>query len=212
MSLDIRIKDSSGSGRAAKVSTENALNVITHPHPPTDDVLNVTPFRQFFTNNGESSGLSDMRVNGSTTSQDFYILAKETQNVYIKSIAVEISGQNATLNQFGNIGALSNGVKFFLDTQDKGESVINEAMISNYDFVRQSGGNPSFGNTTSAFRASNVNGSSEGYVPFIDLSIIFGLPYGIKLRAGTLDRIVFTVRDNVTGVDSFNIVGYGIGI
>jgi hypothetical protein len=212
MSIDVNIKDGKGSGITAKVDSEGQLNVIVHPHPPIGEQLSALPFRQYFTDNGASTGDNDMRVNGATTETDFYIAAIPDKDIYIKTVSIVISDASATLNKFGNITALTNGVSFQWESEDKGSLEIHEGLKSNFDFVRLAIGEPSYGDGTGAFRSGNVEGNSEGYIPVIDIADVFGLPYGIRLRAGTNDKLVFTVRDNVTGIDAFDIIGYGITI
>jgi len=36
------------------------------------------------------------------------------------------------------------------------------------------------------------------------------LPWGLRLRKGTKDRLVFTVRDNITAIDQFDAIAYGL--
>ncbi len=95
-------------------------------------------------------------------------------------------------------------------TTDKGTLTIDSGLKSNYDFVRLCGGNPAIGNTTSAFRASNVSGTAEGYIPVMDVANLFGMPYGFRLRKGTTDRLQFKVRDDCTAPTSFRIKALGI--
>jgi len=83
-------------------------------------------------------------------------------------------------------------------------------LKSNFDFVRLAGGKPSFGDGAGAFRAGNMFGTSEGYLPCVDFDEIFNLQWGLRLRKGTNDRIVLRVRDDVTGIDAFNAQCYGI--
>lgn len=210
--LKVQLVDSHGTGHGSKVNGEGELNVVVHPHPPIDETAYASPFRQYFTTTGISTGSNDFKVNGATTNVAFYIAASNTIDIYIKSLSVEISDAGATLDKFGNITALTNGLKFEWETADLGTVVIHEALQSNYMFVRLSGGEPAFGDAAGAFRASNISGASEGFIPFIDFTKIFGLPWGMRLRKGTKDRLVFTVRDNITGIDSMNIIGYGIQI
>lgn len=198
-------------GNTARIDKEGTLHTVIHPHPPKGNVLEALPFRQYFTDNGVSSGSNDMRANGSLTAPvEFYISADPDRDIHINSVSVEITDAGATLNQFGNIGALTNGVEFLWSTQGLGVETIHEGLKSNYEFIRLAGGQPAFGSGTTAFRANNVNGTFEGYIPYIDFSDIFGLPWGLKLRAGTNDRLVWRVRDNVSGVESFNVIAYGI--
>lgn len=205
-----QIVDGYGTGTKLKLEDEGQIGVVVHPHPPKAEESASIPFRSYFLQDG--TGTNDMRVDGSTTNVEFSILSDTTKDTYIKTLAIVIADQNATLNQFGNIGALTNGVEFNWITQDLGSVQIHEGLKSNFEFVRLAVGQPAFGNTTNSFRAGNVAGNSEGYIPTIDLSITFGLPWGVRLRQATTDRLTFKVRDNVTGVDAFNIIGYGIQI
>lgn len=58
----------------------------------------------------------------------------------------------------------------------------------------------------------NATADQDSFIPVIDFDRIFGMKYGLRLRKNTKDRIVFTVKDNVTGIDEFNIIAYGIKI
>ena len=46
-------------------------------------------------------------------------------------------------------------------------------------------------------------------MPVLDLRKVFGLSWGLRLRAGTEDKITVTIRDNVSGVDQFDCIAYG---
>jgi len=211
--IPVEIKDGSGSGSSLKINGEGEASVVIHPHPPRDeDAVTGTaiPFRQYFTDDGYSTGSNDMRVNGTTTNQTFFIQAEEERDIYIGRVSIVIADASATLNKFGNITALTNGVVFEWASQQLGTTIIHEGLTSNFDFVRLGGGMPAFGDAAGSFRASNVSGNSEGYIPQVDFSDIFGMPWGIRLRKGTTDRISFTIRDDVSGVDQFDAIGYGI--
>jgi len=212
MTIKTEIIDGFGTGTRAKVDDEGQLHVIVHPHPPKGEQITAIPFRQYFTDDGTNVGSNDMKVDGSTTNVDFYITASTSKDIYIKTLSFVIADASAVLNKFGNITALTNGVKFEWVTNDQGIVEIHEGLKSNFDFIRICGGNPGIGTGTNSFRASNVEGNSEGYIPTMNMSITFGLPYGVRLRKGTKDSLRFTIRDNVTGVDAFNVVGYGIQI
>jgi hypothetical protein len=135
--------------------------------------------------------------------QSFCIDARSDFDVYVKTVMVTIADQNAQLNQFGNLTALVNGVNFSWESQSLGSFSIKTAMQTNWDFVKLSRGNPAFGDGTAAFRANNVSGNAEGYLPVIDFFALFGMQYGIRLRKGTTDRLVFQINDDTTGVDEF---------
>jgi len=193
-----------------RVTDEGAVEAIIHDHNPADEDVFRLPFSQFFTDDGSSAGSSDMKVAGTVAApQNFFISAQQDRDIFINNISIEIADASAALNKFGNITALTNGVKLTWATQDNGGIVIESALKSNWDFVRMAGANPAFGDGAGAFRAGNVSGTSEGYTPVVKVSEQFGIRDGFLLRRGTMDRITFAVQDDTTGVDSFNIKGYG---
>lgn len=213
MTIPVNLSDGHGTKNQAKVGLEGEVSVVVHPHPPRDEnafVGTPLPFRQYFTDDGYSTGDNDMRVDGSSTNVVFSIQAEQERDIYIGRISIVIADASATLNKFGNITALTNGVEFKWESQDLGETIIHEALKTNFDFVRLGGGKPSFGDAAGAFRAGNVSGNSEGYIPQIDFSEVFGMPWGMRLRKGTTDKLSFTVKDDVQAVDLFDAIGYGI--
>lgn len=154
-----------------------------------------------------AAGSSDMKVDGSTNNVVFSIVADVDDDIYITSLSFVIADAGATLNKFGNITALTNGCEFFYESTE-GSIVIHDALKTNFDFVRLCNGNPAFGDGTSAFRAGNVSGTSEAYLPTFDTRV-FGFPFGIRLRAGTEQKIVLKIKDDCQGVDQFDAVAYG---
>ena len=206
MSVDFHLKDGEN-GRTAKVNEEGALGVIIHTHPPKTDESPM-PFREFFENNGSS----DMRVDGSVNEVEFIVRANQNADTYIKSCSVVIADAGASLNNFGNIGALANGMKLDWVTQDIGATIIHDNLVSNFEFIRLSGGAPAFGSGNSSFKANNVVGTSEAFLPVLDFTNIFGIQWGLKLRKGSTDCLRFTVRDDVQGVDQFDAIAYGITV
>jgi hypothetical protein len=207
MAIDVKIQGG-GDGYDAKVSSEYALSVQDQGLPPIEPIGRGQVFRQFLTNGGAASDSNDMQVDGSSTAVEFWVPADSTDELYISSLSFVIADASATLDKFGNITALTNGcdLEYF---SDGGTTTIASALKSNFDFVRLCQGNPAFGDGAGAFRANNVQSTSEGYLPVLDFKSVFGLPWGIRLRPGTTDKITFRVNDNTTGVDAFNCIAYG---
>jgi hypothetical protein len=205
--LHTQIVGGSGDGHVLRVNEEGAMPVVMHTHPPIEEKFNTLPFRQYLTNSSDSK---DMLVDGSTNPIEFCIGANPDFDIYIKSISVVIADAGATLNNFGAITALSNGVEFSWISSDNGTIRIHEALKSNFDFVQLGLGTPSFGTGNSAFKANNVVGTSEAYIPVIDFKETFGLQWGIRLRKGSLDKICFIIKDNVSAIDRFDAIAYGI--
>ncbi len=194
--------------RSAGIDIFGALRTRDTGLPPFGNTVQAIPFSEFFT---DEAGSSNMAIVGTLADPVFFEIRPDTdRDRYIKTVAFSIADQNATLSQFGNIGALTDGVLFEWDRQ--GETVLLADMISNYDHVRLSGGDPAFGDGTAAFRASNVVGISEAYIPVLDFQRMFGLPWGIRLAAGSDEVLRITVRDDTSGVDAYDCVARGFEI
>ena len=203
--MSIKTQIVGGNGKALSLDDEGNANVVIHKHPPLDDKYTLLPLRSYFTNNSSR----DMDVDGSVNSVDFSIDADNILNKSIKSMFVSIVDAGASLSEFGNLPALTNGVEFIWESQDFGQILIADELKSNFDFVAFGGGSPAFGNSTTAFVAPNVIGNEEASISFIDFQKLFGFEYGIPLRKGTKDRLLFRINDNVSGVTSFTAIGYG---
>lgn len=209
MSIRTNIEDGSGNGYLAKVSPQGFLYTQEAPYPPTDEETKITVYREFLTLNNDGT-TTDMRVNGSTTPQEFYIQAEPNVDIYITTVSFIIAGPGATLNEFANLAALTNGCRFYYE-DNNGEINIGTNLVSNFEFVRLCQGNPSFGGGASAFLANNVVGTSEAFIPVFDFRN-FGFKWGLKLTSATLNRLVLEVNDNLTpsaNLTGFNAIAYG---
>jgi len=198
-------------GQALKITTEGCASVVVHPHPPTDESIDILPYRSYFTNNGSKL----MNVNGAVTNVDFTVSALQEYDIYVKYISVEIGdGGTPNLNKFGDLTALTNGVSWYWFNQQEGEYELHEGIKTNKEFtIRVGNDSAGFGDGVNAFLADVSGGVSEkSYFPQIDISESYGLPWGLRLRKGTTDKIVFRVSDNLTALTTFNIVAQGIRI
>lgn len=212
MPIDVSIVN--GHQRTLSISDEGQAEVVVHPHPPRNEARGgiAIPFRQYFTDDGTSSGSNDMIVNGSSTPQEFYIGAETQYDRYIKTISVEISdGGSPALNKFGDLSALTNGLSWSWFTQELGAYTLADSLKTNKDFVRLALGQPAFGDGANAFLADvSGGGTAKSYLPVMDIGVMFGLPWGIRLQKETTDKLIFTVNDNLAGLVTFNIIAYGI--
>lgn len=204
--IEVQIVDGHGKGYPVRIGTEGEQYVVVHPHPPKDEVESPDPFRQYFTNNGSN----DMLVDGSTTPVDFAINAVPEHDIYVGTMSVIIADAASTLNKFGNLAELTNGVEIFWETQDRGVVQIHEGLKTNLDFMRLSGGEPAVGTGSDTFKADLSGGGADAYLPMIDIQDIFGLQWGLRLRKGTTDRLVIRIKDNVSTMDQFDCIAYGI--
>lgn len=220
MSSRTNIVDGTGQGYVAKVDQFNTLWVrdlgippTTNPDDPNSPIGgNIqTIYREFLSLNGDGV-ITDARQNGSLSSPVlFSVLAESGFDIYVTSISFVIADANLTLSQFGNIGPLTNGLNLYYQ-ETTGQINIGTNIRTNFELIRLSQGNPSWGDPTGAFIANNVLSNSEAVLPVLDFRKVFGIPYGIKLRANSSDKIVLEIRDDIRGVDQFDAIAYGTRI
>ena len=210
--LSTNIVDGTGDNHPLKVNAGGEIEVIVHNHPPLNEGIASLPFRQYFTDDGTSSGSNDWAVNGSVNSVDFFIKAVPTHEIYIKSISIVIGdGGSPALNKYGALSALTNGVEWSLFDQANGNYILHDGIKTNIEFIRIGVDTAAIGTGTDAFLADVSGGGTEkSYLPTIDISETFGMPYGIRLRKGSTDKIIFKVRDDLTGLLTHNAIAYGI--
>lgn len=198
-----------GKNYSMKVEEDGAINAYIIPRPPLESEQQALPFASYMKLNG--TGATAMNVNGSVTPQDFYIKA-EDYDIYVNTIVFEIADAGASLEKFGALTALTNGLEFYYFNQAQGKYSIESGLKSNFDMIRLANFSPAYGTANEAFKLTNVVGASEAYVGVIDLEDIFGLQWGLQLRANTTDRIGFIVNDNITAIDAMDIKVYGIRV
>lgn len=210
MSISTEIKDPNGN--RLRVYGEGYISVAEHQHPPLNESVIALPFRQYFTDNGNSTGSNDLTVNGSSTFTDFYIEAQEEYDIYIKYLTAEVGdGGSPSLNKFGNLSALTNGVAFYWDTRLEPLYELHEGIKTNKEFIRIASDTGAIGTGTEAYLADVSGGGTEkSYLPNMDMTEIYGLPWGLRLKKNTKDRLMFRVQDDLSGLSTFNIIATGI--
>lgn len=209
------LEDGYGTKNKARINGNGELHVVEHPHPPKHDTEDVFPFRQFFTDDGTPDGDNDMIVSGSSAAPlDFYIEAIPEYDIYVKYISAIIGDQGSpSLTKFGALSALANGIQWLWSTQSEDEYELHNGIKTNLDFIRIGGDTAAIGTGSDAFLADVTGGSTEkSYMPNIDISETFGMPWGLKLKRGSKDKIIFRINDNLAGLDTFNIIAYGIRV
>ena len=199
-------------GNELAVTEEGTIGVVQHLHPPVNDTLRTVPYRQYFTDDGTIAGSNDMRVVGTATGTDFYISASQDVDIFVRSISVVIGdGGTPALNKFGALAALTNGVQWSLFNQESGDYELHDGIKTNLEFIRVGVDTAAIGTGTDAFLADVSGGGTEkSYLPVINMAATFGMPYGVRLRKGSTDKILFTVRDDLTALTTFNAIAYGV--
>lgn len=209
--IECRLSDGRGGRTFAKVNGEGELSVVVHPHPPRDEEESALPVRERF---ATTAGATSMVVDGSVTNVTYSVNAQDDRDVYVKYISVAI-GDNGSpaLNLFGARSALTNGVKWTWDSVSIGEIVLHDGIKSNLEFVRTGDKTAGVGDGTTAFLADVSGGGTEKtYLPNIDLASLFGLPYGIRLRKGSKDKMSFIIRDDLSSLVTFDAIAYGLSL
>jgi len=203
-----KLFDGWGSKTPLKIDKYGNANTVVHPHPPVEDEISVLPFRQYCTDNGMSTGSNDMIVDGSSTPVPFYVQASDDHEIFLKTLSVQISDGGGELDKFGNLSALTNGVSWSWETQMEGDYELHEGIKTNLEFIKIGLGEPAIDKQYKLDQGGM--GSDDTYIPVIDLTATFGITWGLRLRKGSTDKVIFTVNDDLAGLTVFNIIGYGI--
>ena len=212
------IIDGYGTEKSARVESGGYIRTLVAGYPPSSDKDLQVIYRQFLTLNGDTV-TSDMRVNGATTSQTFYIQAEPDVDIYITNLSILLADTNTnnSFNTFGDLTALTNGCRIYYEDQN-GQINIGTSIQTNFDFIRLCLGTPAFGGRASAggaifnpfFLPDAVGTTADAIIPVLNLATIFGLTYGIRLGAGTTNRLALEVNDDLSGgLDAFNVIVYG---
>ena len=200
MSLPTRVVHGN---RHLRLTPNEAALTEALPAPPYGLRQLTVPFQGFLR---DANGSADLRV---TTETEFFIESHPTRDRYITDLSFTIQDGNATLADFGALAPLTNGCLLFYRHITEGQiDLAPEPLKSNWDFVRLGKGTPAFGDDATVFRAKDVEERTEAYIPFVSLRDQIP-PYGLKLDAGSTNRLVLTVRDDTSGVDGFDCVAYG---
>lgn len=209
MAIKAWIKNENGD--SLNVDRFGNIYAIERQYPPTDGDILAIPFRQYFTDNGKTTGSNDMTIDGSVTFTDFAVNASADFDIFIKYITCEIGdGGTPALNRFGALAELTNGVAWYWDTQQQPLYELHEGIKTNKEFIRIASDTAAIGTGTEAFLADVSGGGSEkSYFPNIDMAEIYGFQWGLRLRKGTKDRLLFRIQDDLTGLSTFNAIATG---
>lgn len=205
MTLGVTVVDPA-TGKEAVLTEENHLIVTQYTCPPLLS-QRCRVFRQFLTDDGLASGTSSMLIGAAAAPTEFWVQACCDADRYITTLSFVIADDGCDLDEFGAIAALANGCELFYETY-LGEVIIDDELQANWDFVRACLGEPSFGTGVDAFRARNIEGKVDAYIPILDFRRYIP-PHGIKLDMGTRQRLVLRVNDRTDQIDAFNARAYG---
>lgn len=209
MARDIRLLDGFGTDNRVKISADGYLNVQMSTDPPLAQETLMTIYREFMK---DSTGATSMIT--AASGAEFSVRAETGYDVYIKTLSFLMAGTGLVLDGWGGGAgagtALTNGCTLYYEDEN-GIITVADQLRRNYDVIRLCLGHPTTGGAADAFVVNNTEGTSESVIPQLNFSQ-FGFKYGIKLKAGSSDKIVFKFNDSMAGeaLTSMNIIAYGV--
>lgn len=207
-----------GTRSGVKVDRNNRSHEIDSVYPPLFDENPLRIFREFMSLNGDGV-TTDMRVDGSVTPQEFFIDANDEFDTYITSLCFTISAENATitLNEFANLPALTNGCELIFQDSINGDITIAGSLQTNFDLIQMCRFKPTYGLATgsvfkvpSAIPGATLPDTIFGVLKFADYGYDREYTAGIKLKAGSSDRLTFRINDDITGLTTTDILAFDI--
>lgn len=174
---------------------------------PLDTPQVSSVYREFLTLNNDGVTTS-MKVDGLTSPKEFFIQSENDFDIYISSLCFFISAENTAveLNEFGGAPSLLNGCNLEYTVVDSEIVSFGESIKINNDLLRLSSYQPAFGNLSGLvdrpFIMNSVYSNADsGYMPVIKFTN-FGYEQeyrgGLRLKAGSKDRITFRINDNLS--------------
>ncbi len=157
------------------------------------------PFSQYLTTNGLAGGTYSMVVNASLASPaTYYVAAAAAADTYVTRLTVVVADLSTSRlsDRFGNISTLANGCVIAHSCADTGVTELSPYIRTNLDLMMACGMEPQVYSPI-----NNLAGHSSGFAAVLDFRRIMP-PYGLKLVAGSADRLSLSVRDNLNALDA----------
>lgn len=198
MSINSSIKDGEGTSRLAGVTVDHALKVTQVEERAIYLSPEILTRRKLFIDflRRLSDDSNDMNVDGSSTAQEFVLVAAESGVRWIDRIRVIIEGNNFDLSasgdfrRWGSVAAspgLTNGTELHVEQGGVTTGIFAESVKTMGDlFYYQSG-------------YENFINAVDSQADF--LSIDLQMPVTVALPLGVGDRIVCTINDNLVDAD-----------
>ena len=202
------------------VNDDGRLYEIDTVYPPITNDRQIIIYVDDLTLNNDGV-TTDMKVDGSVTTQEFSVNADKDFDIFINSVSFFIAAELVVtdLGEFGGITTpLTNGCQLIYENSDEGNIIIGDNLQTNYDLLRMCNMNPQFGLVSNEqFKIVQAfSNQDDGYLfilKFSDYGYEQEYSGGIRLKAGTTDRLVFKIRDNLnltpSDISSFDGRVYG---
>ena len=144
--------------------------------------------------------------------QVFKLDADTRDDIYVMTIQFIITAANMNFGDFGSGAALTDPCILRYKRKD-GFVVLEDQLVANSDYVLLAQGQPAFGTEQTAFQGqSPIMGmnTDDAYIPSVDLRKVYGLPWGVRLAAGSRIGLEHVVQDNTTNANEFlaKVIGF----
>lgn len=156
---------------------------------------------------GLNSGVTDQSVDGSTTSQTFYIEAEADYDIHITQVTALILDSSVSHNLFGKIANLTTGwdLKW---TEDMVATLLVDKARTGGECHRTSGFRDMFGDGSSLNIVPNfASTTDEAYI--INWRFDDFVPNGLRIGRGNSDKLESIVNDDLTSLIEFKVYVYG---
>lgn len=202
MPIRNHIEDGGGTGRLTDVTARDALKVQTMPETavgiPQRVLTALLVEREYLTN---SAGSSNLNINGSVTAVDFSVRAESGVTKWITGFDVlfedgQMDMSTTEFRRFGDAAAtLTNGILIFAEQSGVTTNIAVDPIQVMGDFFNYA---DSYVNLVNAVAANT---------DFLRWTFMLDKP--IVIPAGSQDRFVFRIRDDLTAMNSFKVVARG---
>lgn len=193
----------------AEVIDEGSLKVTLSPTLGVEKKITSVPFSRFLTVNNDGV-TSDLTVSGTPANPtEAFVSGQSLGDFYVTAANILIADDGAVaLNRFGSSPALINGVDFFYNFPSA--DVILGTARTNFDVIRFSTLTKPTGGKSDAFQLANANaGNEDAYNPILDLARNSPNGLGARLRQNSNDKLGIRIKDDLSGVSTFNILLIG---
>lgn len=202
MPIRNHIEDGGGTGRLTDVTARDALKVQTMPETavgiPQRVLTALLVEREYLTN---AAGSSNLNVNGSVTAVDFSVRAETGVTKWITGFDVlfedgQMDMSTTEFRRFADAAVtLTNGILIFAEQSGVTTNIAVDPIQVMGDFFNYA---DSYVNLVNAVAANT---------DFLRWTFMLDKP--IVIPAGTQDRFVFTIRDDLTAMNSFKVIARG---
>ena len=155
-----------------------------------------------------TNGVNETGMDWEVKTAKFLVEAHADYDIRIMKIIVFIGDGSVTHGGFGGVGALTNGIE--LHTNESGvKTKIIDAAKTGGEVIIQSATSLAWGDAATSFELTNyTSGNDDATVVIIPIGEI--VPLGLRIGRGTKDHIMMMVKDDLTGLITFNcrVLGY----